>query len=132
MHENKQPLEILDPKLTEFNQEEVMRVINVILLCTMGLPHQRPPMSKVVSILTEDIETVEVEANARPSYIPQSQIRSENDGFIAGYFSGSSIQQSSGTQGSMPSSSSSKPKFHRDTSPLALSPCSSCEIDEGR
>ncbi|EEE68212.1 hypothetical protein OsJ_26381 [Oryza sativa Japonica Group] len=129
LHENKQPLEILDPKLTEFNQEEVMRVINVILLCTMGLPHQRPPMSKVVSILTEDIETVEVEANARPSYIPQSQIRSENDGFIAGYFSGSSIQQSSGTQGSMPSSSSSKPKFHRDTSPLALSPCSSCEID---
>uniref|UniRef100_A0A0E0AS28 non-specific serine/threonine protein kinase n=1 Tax=Oryza glumipatula TaxID=40148 RepID=A0A0E0AS28_9ORYZ len=122
LHENNQTLEILDPKLAEFNQEEVMRVINVILLCTMGLPHQRPPMSKVVSMLTEDIEMAEVDANARPSYIPQWQIKSENDGFIAGYFSGSSTQQSSGTQGSMPSSSSSKPKFHRDTSPLALSP----------
>uniref|UniRef100_A0A0E0LS86 non-specific serine/threonine protein kinase n=1 Tax=Oryza punctata TaxID=4537 RepID=A0A0E0LS86_ORYPU len=132
LHENKQTLEILDPKLAEINQEEVMRVINVILFCTMGLPHQRPPMSKVVSILTEDIEMAEVDANARPSYIPQWQLKSENDGFIAGYLSGSSMQQSSGTQGSMPSSSSSKPKFHRDTSPLALSPRSSCEIDEGR
>ncbi len=71
MHENNQTLEILDPKLAEFNQEEVMRVINVILLCTMGLPHQRPPMSKVVSMLTEDIEIADVDANARPSYIEQ-------------------------------------------------------------
>uniref|UniRef100_A0A0E0LS87 Serine-threonine/tyrosine-protein kinase catalytic domain-containing protein n=1 Tax=Oryza punctata TaxID=4537 RepID=A0A0E0LS87_ORYPU len=73
LHETRQTLEMLDPKLAEFDEEEVVRVINIILLCTVGLPEQRPPMSKVVSMLTEDTEMSEVDMSMWPSYVPQWQ-----------------------------------------------------------
>lgn len=126
LHESRQTLELLDPKLAEFDEEEAARVISGVLLCTMGLPQQRPPMSKVVSMLTEDIEMTQVDATMRPSYVPDWQLKSGSDGLL----SGSSMQQSSGSQASAPSSSSNNPKLHRDTSPLALSPCWSDEIDD--
>uniref|UniRef100_M8BRE4 Uncharacterized protein n=1 Tax=Aegilops tauschii TaxID=37682 RepID=M8BRE4_AEGTA len=95
----------------------------------MGLPQRRPPMSKVVSMLTEDNEVTDVDTTMRPSYVPEWQLRSFGSSYVSG--SGSSAQQSSGSQVSVPSSSSNKHGIHRDTSPLALSPCSSGRIDEG-
>ncbi|KAJ4981653.1 hypothetical protein NE237_032490 [Protea cynaroides] len=45
-------LEIVDPKLgTVLNKEEVIRLINVALLCTNASPSLRPMMSAVVSML---------------------------------------------------------------------------------
>ncbi len=84
---------MLDPKLAKFDEEEVVRVINIILLCTVGLPEQRPPMSKVVSMLTEDTEMSEVDMSMWPSYVPQWQRKSGSDSFFA-----SLMQQSSGTE----------------------------------
>ncbi|XP_048565717.1 probable LRR receptor-like serine/threonine-protein kinase At1g56140 [Triticum urartu] len=129
LHESQRTLELLDSKLIEFDEEEAARLINVALLCTMGLPQRRPPMSKVVSMLTEDIEVTDVDTTMRPSYVPEWQLRSFSSSYVSG--SGSSAQQSSGSQISAPSSSSKKPGIHRDTSPLALSRCSSGGIEEG-
>uniref|UniRef100_A0A453GAY2 Protein kinase domain-containing protein n=1 Tax=Aegilops tauschii subsp. strangulata TaxID=200361 RepID=A0A453GAY2_AEGTS len=129
LHESQRTLELLDSKLIEFDEEEAARLINVALLCTMGLPQRRPPMSKVVSMLTEDIEVTDVDTTMRPSYVPEWQVRSFSSSYVSG--SGSSAQQSSRSQISALSSSSKKPGNHRDTSPLALSPCSSGGIDEG-
>uniref|UniRef100_J3MR56 non-specific serine/threonine protein kinase n=1 Tax=Oryza brachyantha TaxID=4533 RepID=J3MR56_ORYBR len=132
LYENKQTLELLDPKLAEFDKEEVARVINIILLCTVGLPQQRPPMSKVVAMLTEDAEMSEVDMSMWPSYVPQWQKKSVSDSFFGSYYSGSSMQQSSGSQVSAPSSSSNNAKSHRETSPLVLSANSVSEFDQGR
>jgi hypothetical protein len=120
---------VLDSKLSGFDEEEAASVINVALLCTMGVPQRRPPMSKVVSMLTEDIEMIDVDTTMRPSYVPEWQLKS----FRNGSFLGSSIQQTC-SQVSAPSSSSNNHAVHRvrDTSPLVLSLCSSDGIDDER
>jgi hypothetical protein len=64
---------MLDPKLAEVNTDEVLRAIHVALLCTQGSPHQRPSMSRAVSMLTGDVEIGEV-VN-KPSYITEWQIK---------------------------------------------------------
>lgn len=46
----------MDPKLSEFDEEEVRRVIRVALLCTQTSPLVRPSMSRVVAMLSGDIE----------------------------------------------------------------------------
>lgn len=129
LHESKQTLELLDARLAEFDEQEAARVINVALLCTMGMPQQRPQMSKVVSMLTEDIEMTDVDTAMRPRYVPDWQLKISSTGYSS---SGYSVQQSSGSRVSAPSSSSNKPGLHRDTSPLALSACSSGEIGGAR
>lgn len=67
---------MLDPKLAEINSDEVLRAIHVALLCTQGSPHQRPSMSRAVSILAGDVEVGQV-AN-KPSYITEWQIKGGN------------------------------------------------------
>ncbi|GJN26456.1 hypothetical protein PR202_gb14387 [Eleusine coracana subsp. coracana] len=42
LYEEKHPLDVVDPKLTEFNADEVLRAIHVALLCTQGVA---PPAS---------------------------------------------------------------------------------------
>jgi hypothetical protein len=68
---------MLDPKLAEVNTDEVLRAIHVALLCTQGSPHQRPSMSRAVSMLTGDVEIGEV-VN-KPSYITEWQIKGGNN-----------------------------------------------------
>ena len=72
LYENGRPLEFVDPKLTEHNGYEVLRVIRVALHCTQGSPHKRPSMSRVVSMLTGDREVAE--AVTKPSYITEWQM----------------------------------------------------------
>ncbi|PAN10187.1 hypothetical protein PAHAL_2G077300 [Panicum hallii] len=76
LYEGQQPLRILDPRLEElFDAGEALRVIRVALMCTQGSPHRRPPMSRVVAMLTGKAEVAgEV---AKPSYvvITESQLR---------------------------------------------------------
>jgi hypothetical protein len=76
LYEEKHPLDMVDPKLEEFNADEVLRAIHVALLCTQGSPHQRPSMSRAVSMLTGDVEIGEV-VN-KPSYITEWQIKGGN------------------------------------------------------
>jgi hypothetical protein len=63
----------MDLRLNEFNPEEALRVIHVALLCTQGSPHQRPPMSRVVAMLTGKTEVAD--EVAKPSYVTDWQFR---------------------------------------------------------
>ena len=56
MHENNREVDLVDSKLSEFNEEEVKRLIGVSLLCTQASPTLRPSMSRVVAMLSGDIE----------------------------------------------------------------------------
>ncbi|KAK9178998.1 hypothetical protein WN943_028192 [Citrus x changshan-huyou] len=67
LHENNQEIELADPKLIEFNEEEVKRLIGVALLCTQTLPSLRPSMSRVVAMLCGDMEVSTV--TAKPGYL---------------------------------------------------------------
>ncbi|KAL0693089.1 hypothetical protein Bca4012_060269 [Brassica carinata] len=60
LHDNKREVELVDHALTDFNMEEVKRVIGIALLCTYSSHSLRPPMSKVVAMLSGDIEVSEV------------------------------------------------------------------------
>ncbi|KAF8046438.1 hypothetical protein N665_3695s0001 [Sinapis alba] len=60
LHENSREVELIDHKLTEFNMEQVKRVIGIALLCTYSSHSLRPPMSKVVAMLSGDVEVSEV------------------------------------------------------------------------
>uniref|UniRef100_A0A0E0DP13 Protein kinase domain-containing protein n=1 Tax=Oryza meridionalis TaxID=40149 RepID=A0A0E0DP13_9ORYZ len=73
LYEKDQALGIVEPSLMDFDKDEVFRVICVALLCTQGSPHQRPPMSKVVAMLTSDVDVVKVVT--KPSYITEWQLR---------------------------------------------------------
>ncbi|XP_020403534.1 probable LRR receptor-like serine/threonine-protein kinase At1g56130 isoform X3 [Zea mays] len=89
LYEDKHPLDMVDPKLEEFNSGEVIRAIHVALLCTQGSPHQRPSMSRAVSMLAGDVEVGEV-VN-KPSYITEWQIKGGNtSSFMSNNVSGQS------------------------------------------
>lgn len=51
LYENERDVEMVDPRLSEFEEEEVKKVIQVALLCTQMQPSVRPPMSGVVAML---------------------------------------------------------------------------------
>ena len=54
-------MELVDPRLvSDFNKEEVIRVIKIALLCTNPSPALRPIMSKVVSMLEGQAAVEEV------------------------------------------------------------------------
>ncbi|XP_057856581.1 probable LRR receptor-like serine/threonine-protein kinase At1g07650 isoform X3 [Cryptomeria japonica] len=69
LYEKKMLLDLLDVNLKNsgYSKEEVLRVINVGLLCTHESPSQRPSMSTVVGMLEGKIEALV--SHSRPSYI---------------------------------------------------------------
>ncbi|WVZ87141.1 LOW QUALITY PROTEIN: hypothetical protein U9M48_033828 [Paspalum notatum var. saurae] len=91
LYEENHPLDMLDPKLAGFNNEEALRAILVALLCTQGSPHQRPSMSRAVSMLAGDVGVAEVVVN-KPSYITEWQIKAGDNtsSFMSSNVSGQS------------------------------------------
>uniref|UniRef100_A0A0E0L085 non-specific serine/threonine protein kinase n=1 Tax=Oryza punctata TaxID=4537 RepID=A0A0E0L085_ORYPU len=87
LYEKEQVLGIIDPSLKDFNNNEAFRVIRVALLCTQASPHQRPPMSKALSMLTGEVELSEV--IVKPSYITEWQLRDVNRSYVTSSYSGS-------------------------------------------
>ncbi|KAK7317496.1 hypothetical protein RJT34_01782 [Clitoria ternatea] len=67
LHENKLVTDLVDPGLSEFNEEEVKRIVGIALMCTQTSPASRPSMSRVVAMLSGDIEVSNV--TARPGYL---------------------------------------------------------------
>ncbi|KAL9667537.1 hypothetical protein QQ045_001898 [Rhodiola kirilowii] len=67
MHESDRDLDLVDPRLLEFNIEEVKRVIGIALLCTQTSPAMRPAMSRVVAMLSGDAEVNPV--LSKPMYL---------------------------------------------------------------
>ncbi|XP_020416821.1 probable LRR receptor-like serine/threonine-protein kinase At1g56130 isoform X2 [Prunus persica] len=67
LHENDQSLGLVDPRLIEFDENDATRLIKAALLCTQASPMMRPSMSRVVTILSGDIEASTV--MSKPSYL---------------------------------------------------------------
>ncbi|XP_038970404.1 probable LRR receptor-like serine/threonine-protein kinase At1g56140 [Phoenix dactylifera] len=85
LRENRRELEMVDPSLSSFNEEEAIRIINVALLCTQASPMLRPPMSRVVAMLAGDIEVCEV--TTRPGYLTYCQFDDISNNFASSGFS---------------------------------------------
>ncbi|KAK4484918.1 hypothetical protein RD792_007519 [Penstemon davidsonii] len=67
LHENNKEIELVDPTLSNFDENEVKRIIAAGLLCTQASPALRPSMSRVVAMLSGDIEVASV--TSRPGYL---------------------------------------------------------------
>ncbi|XP_058071742.1 probable LRR receptor-like serine/threonine-protein kinase At1g56140 isoform X5 [Magnolia sinica] len=67
LREANRTLELIDTTLSEFDKGEALRMIGVALLCTQTSPVLRPPMSRVVAMLSGDVEVSNV--TLRPSYL---------------------------------------------------------------
>ncbi|KAI3510103.1 hypothetical protein L1887_25633 [Cichorium endivia] len=67
LHEANRELELVDEELSEFDETEVKRMMRVALLCTQSSITQRPSMSRVVAMLSGDIEVSGV--ITRPEYL---------------------------------------------------------------
>ncbi|XP_041024665.1 probable LRR receptor-like serine/threonine-protein kinase At1g56130 isoform X2 [Juglans microcarpa x Juglans regia] len=80
LHEHNQALGLVDPKLLEFDENEATRVIGVALLCTQASPMMRPPMSRVVAMLTGDIEVGTV--TTKPSYLTDLNFKDITSSFL--------------------------------------------------
>nr|CAB3488267.1 unnamed protein product [Digitaria exilis] len=129
LYENGRPLDFVDPKLTEYNGDEVLRVIRVALSCTQGAPHKRPSMSKVVSMLTGDADMGE--EVAKPSYITEWQVKVVG----TGSFTSSQVGSGSTTQPSTSSVDVGGVQANLesgDATPVLPSPLFTSIIDEGR
>ncbi|OMP12632.1 hypothetical protein COLO4_02938 [Corchorus olitorius] len=77
--ENNESLGVMDPSLEEFDENEALRVLGVALLCTQASPNMRPPMSRVVAMLTGDAEVSSVAT--KPSYITDWDFNDETATF---------------------------------------------------
>ncbi|KAG9446689.1 hypothetical protein H6P81_012817 [Aristolochia fimbriata] len=64
VHENNHDLELVDPALSNVNNEEALRIIAVALLCIQASPVLRPPLSRVVGMLSSDIEVGSVSSKS--------------------------------------------------------------------
>ncbi|XP_070677390.1 probable LRR receptor-like serine/threonine-protein kinase At1g56130 [Malus domestica] len=67
LHENDQTLGLMDPRLTEFDETEATRLIRAALMCTQGSPMARPSMSRLVAMLSGDIDIGTV--MSKPNYL---------------------------------------------------------------
>ncbi|KAI3675669.1 hypothetical protein L1987_85261 [Smallanthus sonchifolius] len=67
LHDAKREVELVDEELSEFDENEVKRVMKIALLCTQTSPVERPPMSRVVAMLSGDMEASD--DITRPGYL---------------------------------------------------------------
>ncbi|KAL0300971.1 UNVERIFIED_CONTAM: putative LRR receptor-like serine/threonine-protein kinase [Sesamum radiatum] len=67
LHKDNRDMELVDPTLHQYDANAVQRVISVALLCTQASPASRPPMSRVVAMLSGDIEVPSV--TSKPGYL---------------------------------------------------------------
>ncbi|KAM4112467.1 hypothetical protein ACJW30_05G142200 [Castanea mollissima] len=81
LHENNQSLRLVDPTLSEFDENEAARVIAVSLMCTQASPNMRPPMSRVVAMLVGDIEVGIV--TSKPSYLTDWNFKDITSSFLS-------------------------------------------------
>ncbi|XP_062096597.1 probable LRR receptor-like serine/threonine-protein kinase At1g56140 isoform X2 [Humulus lupulus] len=73
LYEMNQSLELVDPTLTEFDENEATRLIRVALLCTQASLWLRPPMSRIIGMLLGDMEIER--ATSKPSYLTDFDLK---------------------------------------------------------
>ncbi|XP_076935153.1 putative LRR receptor-like serine/threonine-protein kinase At1g56140 [Bidens hawaiensis] len=67
LYERNRHLELIDPSLSSFNEQEATRMIGLAILCVQTSPALRPTMSRVITMLSGDIEIPVVKT--KPSYL---------------------------------------------------------------
>ncbi|KAH6786178.1 Leucine-rich repeat transmembrane protein kinase [Perilla frutescens var. hirtella] len=67
LHENNKEIELVNSRIQEHDADELRRMIGVALLCTQASPGSRPAMSRVVAMLSGDIQVTS--ASTKPSYL---------------------------------------------------------------
>ncbi|CAH1452623.1 unnamed protein product [Lactuca virosa] len=67
LYESNRSLELVDPSLTSFDEQEARRMIGIALMCVQASPSLRPAMSRVIPMLSGDIEISQV--TTKPSYL---------------------------------------------------------------
>ncbi|CAL9205631.1 unnamed protein product [Musa hybrid cultivar] len=123
LREKKCELELLDPTLSSYDEGQAIRLINIALLCTQASPLLRPSMSRVVAMLTGDLDVAEVKS--RPGYLIDWQ-SNDSSSIPSGFFKPS-------TSGN-PETSTSNTSMLNDTerTPSPSQPILDESIDEGR
>ncbi|KAF9587455.1 hypothetical protein IFM89_002636 [Coptis chinensis] len=128
LYENNNGLELVDPTLVSFNGDEAIRTLGIALLCTQASPMMRPSMSRVVGMLTGDIQVSTVVS--KPSYLTDWQF---ND--ISTFVSddGTSESTSNAPTSQFDSSSNASMVFGADNTPKVVTrPMPHEVIGEGR
>ncbi|XP_043688259.1 cold-responsive protein kinase 1-like isoform X2 [Telopea speciosissima] len=86
LYEGGQLLELVDPGVGEYSEEEVLRYIKVALFCTQAAASRRPTMTQVVDMLSRSIRLNEKELTP-PGFFRES-------GGLSGYLPSSSNKES--------------------------------------
>ena len=60
-------MDLIDPSLTSFDEHQARRMIGVALMCVQASPSLRPAMSRVIAMLSGDVEISAV--TTKPSYL---------------------------------------------------------------
>lgn len=61
LYEEEKLLELVDPDLKEYPEEEVIKYIKVAFFCTQATANRRPMMSQVIDMLSRNIKLNEKE-----------------------------------------------------------------------
>ncbi|KAF8397307.1 hypothetical protein HHK36_016220 [Tetracentron sinense] len=88
LREEDRLLNIVDPEMVEYPEDEVMRFIKVALFCTQAASHQRPSIKQVVEMLSKDVSLNE-KALTQPNVYKNHP---------AQYSGGGCLQESSSSQ----------------------------------
>ncbi|KAJ9556223.1 hypothetical protein OSB04_010837 [Centaurea solstitialis] len=67
LHESNRELELIDPALSSYKKQQATRMIGVALMCVQASPSLRPAMSRVIAMLSGDVEISVV--LTKPSYL---------------------------------------------------------------
>ncbi|KAH7858624.1 hypothetical protein Vadar_025989 [Vaccinium darrowii] len=71
LYEEGKLLELVDPELDDFPEEEIIRYIKVAFFCTQAAANRRPLMSQVIEMLTRNVRINEKQLTA-PGYFQDS------------------------------------------------------------
>ncbi|XP_022026397.1 probable LRR receptor-like serine/threonine-protein kinase At1g56140 isoform X2 [Helianthus annuus] len=67
LYESNRHLDLIDPSLSSFDEQQATRMLGVALLCVQASPTSRPAMSRVIAMLSGDVEVTPV--TTKPSYL---------------------------------------------------------------
>ncbi|CAH1452625.1 unnamed protein product [Lactuca virosa] len=79
LYERNQTLDLVDPSLTSFDEQQAIRMIGIALMCVQASPSLRPAMSRVISMLSGDIIISPV--TTKPSYLTDWDFNDTTDTF---------------------------------------------------
>lgn len=70
-------MELIDPDMREYPEEDVIRYIKVAFFCTQAAANRRPLMSQVVDMLSRNIRLIEKQLTA-PGFFQESRLSEQS------------------------------------------------------